>query len=181
MTSYLELIIGPMFSGKTTYIINKYKLYLKENKKILCIKPNIDNRFINNKIVTHNQDFIDCTIIQNLSEIDNDNLKTYDVLIIDEGQFFNDLKEIVIKFLENYNLHIIICGLNGDYKKEKIGYILDLIPYSDECTKLNSICIKCNNNTKAPFTNRIIESNNKILIGGNNIYEPVCRKHHNIL
>ena len=58
MTSYLELIIGPMFSGKTTYIINKYKLYLKENKKILCIKPNIDNRFINNKIVTHNQDLV---------------------------------------------------------------------------------------------------------------------------
>lgn len=177
MTSYLELIIGPMFSGKTTYLINKYKLYQEENKKILCIKPIIDNRFITNKIVSHNQEYIDCKTINSLSEIDNDELNLYDILIIDEGQFFNDLKEIIIKLLENYNLHIIICGLNGDYKKEKIGEILDLISHSDECVKLNSICSKCNNGTKAPFTNRIIDSNEKILIGGNNIYEPVCRKH----
>ena len=178
MTSYLELIIGPLFSGKTTYIINKYKSYVEENKKVLCIKPNIDNRFITNKIVTHNKDFIDCKTLNNLSEIDNNELKIYDVLIIDEGQFFSDLKETIIKFLDIYNLHIIICGLNCDYKKEKIGDILDLIPHSDQCIKLNSICIKCNNNTIAPFTNRIIKSNEQILIGGNDMYEPVCRKHH---
>lgn len=178
MSSYLELIIGPMFSGKSTYLINKYKFYLLNNKKILSIKPLIDNRYITDKIVTHTQEFIDCKIINKLSDINNNDLLLYDVLIIDEGQFFNDLKNIIIEWINKYNLHIIISGLNSDYKKEKIGQILDLIPYCDNCIKLNSTCNKCNDGTIAPFTYRIIKSEEQILIGGTDIYIPVCRKHY---
>ena len=178
MSSYLELIIGPMFSGKTTYIINKYKFFNKNNKKILAIKPFIDNRYSNNnKIISHNQECIDCKIINKLSDVDNE-IYLYDIIIIDEGQFFDNLKEIIINWINNYNLYIIICGLNGDYKKEKIGEILELIPYCDECIKLNSLCSICNDGTKAPFTYRTIKSDEKILIGENDKYMPVCRKHH---
>ncbi len=168
-----------MFSGKTSYLINKYNYYKKNNKKILSIKPVIDDRYMNNKIISHNKEYIDCTIINKLSDINNNDLLLYDILIIDEGQFFDDLKEIIIYLIDNYNLHIIICGLNSDYQKNKIGQILDLIPYCDNCIKLNSLCAKCNDGTKAPFTYRIINSDKQILIGSNDMYIPVCRKHHN--
>ena len=181
MTSKLELIIGPMFSGKTTEIIKRANLLKKINKKILIIKPILDNRYNENKITSHNLKCIDCKNISKLNEITDDEINSVDTLIIDEGQFFNDLLEMVTKWLNNNSVNIIIAGLDGDFKQNPIGQILNLIPLSDDCIKLKSVCNKCNNNTPAPFTHRINKSSNIIFIGGSESYIPVCRKHYNEL
>jgi thymidine kinase len=179
--SKLELYIGPMFSGKTTELIRQIRLLKIINKKILIVKPIIDNRYDENKIVSHNMDGENCIIVNKLNEISNDTIKLNDVIIIDEGHFFDDLKENISYWLNNNNIHIIIGGLDGDYKMNKIGQILELIPIADKCIKLNSICLLCNDGTKAPFTLRKIKSSEQICIGGNDIYISVCRKHHSII
>jgi thymidine kinase len=141
--SKLELIIGPMFSGKSTEIIKRVRLNKIINKKILIIKPKIDNRYIENKITSHDLESVECKIINNLNEISDEEIKNIDVLIIDEGQFFNDLYDNINKWLNNYPINIIVAGLDGDFQRKPIGQILNLIPLSDKCIKLNSICNIC--------------------------------------
>jgi thymidine kinase len=181
MNSNLELIIGPMFSGKSTEIIKRVRLLKIINKKILIIKPKIDNRYIEGKITSHNFETIDCRIIDNLNEITDSEINKIDTDIIDEGQFFNDLLEIVTKWINNFQINIIVAGLDGDFQQKPIGQILNLIPLSNKCIKLNSVCNICKDGTEAPFSHRCIKSDETILIGGINSYIPVCRKHYNEL
>lgn len=180
MDSKLELIIGPMFSGKSTELIRRIRILQNINKKVLVVKPVIDNRYISNKLTTHNYESVDCIILNKLCELKHD-ITSYDTIIIDEGQFFSDLKEIVLNWLDNYSINIVVAGLDGDYKMLPIGQILDLIPYSNKCKKLNSLCCICKDGTPAPFTLRSIKSDEKVLIGGSESYKSVCRKHYNLL
>jgi len=177
MSSKLELIIGPMFSGKSTELIRRARLFTIINKKVLVIKPNIDNRYSENKIVSHSFESVQCITLNNLNELNN--IQSYQVIIIDEGQFFNDLKNTIIEWLDKYNLYIIIGGLDGDFEKNPIGQILSLIPHADICQKINSLCTICNDGTPAAFTYRKNQSKDIILIGGNDSYIPVCKKHNN--
>ena len=88
----LELIIGPMFSGKSSELIRKIRLAKTINKKVLVIKPLIDNRYDNSKIVSHAFESENCETVENLKSLD-DKINNYDLIVIDEGQFFSDLKE----------------------------------------------------------------------------------------
>jgi len=181
MNSTLEVIIGPMFSGKSTEIIKRVRLLKLINKKILILKPKIDNRYIEDKITSHNFESIDCKIINNLNEISDTEISEIDTLVIDEGQFFSDLFEVVCQWLQNFPINIIVAGLDGDFQQKPIGKILNLIPLSNKCIKLNSVCNICKDGTEAPFTYRCIKSNKTILIGGLESYIPVCRKHYTAL
>ena len=158
MDSKLELIIGPMFSGKSTELIRRIRLYQKIDNKVLVVKPSIDNRYNDKKLTTHNFDSVECMVVDSLEEIDS-LICNYDVLILDEGQFFANLKKYVVCWLKKNIIHIIIGGLDGDYKREPIGEILELIPHSDTCT-------------------RLIDSKDLVLVGGSESYMPVCRKHY---
>jgi thymidine kinase len=117
---------------------------------------------------------MECICVTNLSEC---NIDSYNTIIIDEGQFFSDLKEKVTEWVDN-KIHVIVAGLDGDFQRNPIGQILELIPYSDVIIKLNSLCGICVDGTEAPFTRRKNSSKDKILVGGNDIYVPVCRKHY---
>jgi len=181
MNNYLELIIGPMFSGKSTELIKRARELILDNKQILIIKPKIDNRHDSDKIISHNSESINCKNINNLNEISDLQISNIDTLLIDEGQFFNDLYKKVSKWINQFNVNIIVFGLDGDFQRKPIGQIMNLIPISDKCIKLNSICNICKNNTKAPFSHRHIKSDEQILIGGLDSYIPVCRKHYNEL
>lgn len=179
MSSNLELIIGPMFSGKSTEIIKHVRLLKLINKKILIVKPKIDDRYIEGKITSHNFESVDCKIINNLNDISDSEINDINTLIIDEGQFFNDLYETVYRWLNIFTINIIVAGLDGDFQRKPIGQILNLIPLSNKCIKLNSVCNICKDGTEAPFTYRHTESKETILIGGSETYIPVCRKHYN--
>lgn len=175
--SSLELIVGPMFSGKTTELQKKVKQLQINNKKFIVVKHSKDNRYVSNMMTTHNFVSIDCMLFTKLSDINN--INTYDAIVIDEGQFFTDLKETISYWLDNYNINIIIGGLDGDFQRKPIGQILELIPLSDTCIKLTAECKLCNDGTRAPFSRRIVDSTDTILIGGAESYIPVCRKHLN--
>jgi thymidine kinase len=132
----------------------------------------------NDKLTTHNFDTVECFTFLELKDIPTNLLLTYHTIIVDEGQFFPDLKETVINWLNNLSINIIIGGLDGDFNKEPIGSILELIPHADKCTKLNSLCNICKDGTEAPFSLRLVASKDKILVGGSESYIPVCRKHY---
>ena len=173
----LELIIGPMFSGKSTELIRKIRLAKIIDKKVIVIKPIIDIRYKNNKIVSHSFESEECESIQLLAEMDL-KINNYDLIVVDEGQFFPDLKEYVLKWVEVNNKDVIVGGLDGGHKRNKIGDILELIPYSDSCTKIKSLCKKCNDGTSAIFTHRMNDNQDQVQIGGAETYIPLCRKHY---
>ena len=181
MCGKLELFIGPMFSGKSTELIRQIRLLQVIGKKVLVLKPIIDSRYIADKITSHNFESAECIVINKLNEIDEKTLVTYNTVIIDEGQFFPDLKETVVRWIDNYPINIIVGGLDGDFERNPIGQILDLIPHADTCHKFSSLCNICKDGTSAPFSFRLVKSTDKVLIGGAESYIPVCRKHYNEL
>lgn len=147
--------------------------------KVLYINSDKDTRS-NESFSTHN-----CTIgkipfnsvkISLLSDID---ISKYDVIAIDEASFFPDLKNNVLNWVEKQNKILIVAGLNGDYMRQPFGQINDLIPYCDSITKLTAFCINCKRKKNiiksAHFTKRLLPCDEKILIGGKDLYMPVCR------
>jgi thymidine kinase len=97
-----------------------------------------------------------------------------DVVLINEGQFFSDLNDAVLEMVDFYKKKVYICGLDGDFKREKFGSILDLIPYCDKIIKLQSLCSICKNGKPAIFSHRLTREDSQILIGSD-IYIPLCR------
>ena len=96
-----------------------------------------------------------------------------DVILINEGQFFPDLYNVVKNMVENKK-HVYICGLDGDFERKKFGQILDLIPLADKIEKLSSLCSLCKNGTRGIFSMRLTKEKTQTVIGSDN-YIPVCR------
>jgi thymidine kinase len=172
--SRLELIIGSMFSGKSTELIRRINREKSINKKIIVINYVSDNRYSSNSVSTHDLVKVNCIKVEKLFQIPPELINDHESIFIDEGQFFTDLYPFVNKFI---NKHIVVSGLDGDSNQKPFGDILSLIPLCDSVDKLCAYCKICNNGTLAPFTKKIISDNKQVDIGGSDKYLPVCRKH----
>jgi thymidine kinase len=173
---YLELIIGPMFSGKTSRLIQIKQKYTVLNKKILTLKPIIDNRYSQQSvIVTHDQNRSECISRFKLSEVYD--IETYDIIIIEEGQFFSDLFEHVIEWCKTKRVYV--AGLNGDANKNLFGNLYKLISHADNIVFLTALCKVCNDGTPAVFTKKMIPDDKIVDVGGAEMYQAVCRAHFN--
>ena len=168
-----------MFAGKTTSLINKANSINKlENKDVFVINHSSDERYSKNTFVTsHDNLQIPCNPMLTLNTIFENDISNINYIFINEGQFFPDLYDVIKKLLFEYKKIIYVCGLDGDYKQEPFPNckLLELIPYSTTVEKLNAKCSICNN--KAPFTKRIINSTDIFLVGGSEIYKPMCLAH----
>jgi thymidine kinase len=182
---YLELIIGPMFSGKTSRLLEIYKQCKFCNIQIAVINHVMDNRYDEDELSTHDKIKIPCIKANSLTQIwrneqNNENivyhsnLRKANVILINEGQLFEDLFDNVNDMV-NCGKKVYICGLDGDFKRNKFGSILDLIPLCDKVTKFTSICSLCKNGTPGIFSMRLTNEKEQIIIGTNN-YIPVCRE-----
>lgn len=181
----LDIIIGPMFAGKSCELIRRIRILKVLQKNYMVVKPSIDNRYEDeidrsHMIISHNYDKEHCIILQNMNDIFDKLNNNINTIFIDEGQFFDDLKEVVIRLVEEYNINVVITGLDGDSNRNKFGQILDLIPYCTSCIKINACCVKCMDGTPAPFSYRKKNNqpNEQILIGANDMYMSLCRKHY---
>ncbi len=193
-TAYLEIIIGSMFSGKTSRLVEIYKQCKFSNISVAVINHSIDNRYDDELLSTHDKIKIPCILVDklmdlwtedediNLEETININIPrikdkykvaTSSVVLINEGQFFSDLEEFV-KLLLKFDKKIYVCGLDGDFERKKFGQILDLIPLCDKVNKLTSLCSKCKNGTPGIFSKRITNETEQTVVGSEN-YLPVCR------
>ncbi len=174
----LDLVIGPMFAGKSCELIKRIRLLKVLKKNYLVVKPLIDDRYDENMVVSHNFEKEHCIVLQYLKDI-YDHLKDdINTIFIDEGQFFSDLKDEVIKLVEQFNINVVVTGLDGDSNRHKFGQILDLIPYCTNCIKINACCVICMDGTPAPFSYRKKPSESQVMIGGNEAYMSLCRKHY---
>jgi thymidine kinase len=178
---YLELILGPMFSGKTTRILEIYNHYSFINKRVMVINYAEDKRYHETMLSTHDHKMIPCTLAMELNGMWRDRThKNYseihraDVILINEGQFFADLKRIVLEMVEQENKTVYICGLDGDFQRGKFGELMDLVPYCDNIIKLKSLCSICKNGKRAIFSHRVTEETGQVIIGSHN-YVPLCR------
>ena len=187
MDYILELIVGPMFSGKTTRLIERYNELIKSGKKCIAINYALDTRYGENKIVSHDGLNIDCLSIKDLDEIslhlnDSEFVKA-EYILINEAQFFANLKTNIMYLINISKKNVILCGLDLDYKREKFGQLLDL---GSIATKIEYLRGKCNTkkcNYPSQFTHRLVECDQQILIGTNE-YIPVCeacyRSYHEL-
>jgi thymidine kinase len=188
LKGYLELIIGPMYSGKTSKLLEIYKQCKLCDITVCVVNHSLDNRYHDSMLSSHDKIMIPCMNIDNLSDLwfVNDELnsdknqhsgykviRNSDVILINEGQFFNNLYKVVNDMLKNKKV-VYICGLDGDFERKKFGEILDLIPLCDKVNKLTSLCSICKNGSPGIFSMRITNETEQTVIGSDN-YLPVCR------
>jgi thymidine kinase len=173
----IELILGCMFSGKTSALIKEYKKWDSISRNIICINFIGDNRYgQDEKMYSHDLHSIKCEKVDHLCEVDIEIIKKCDIILINEGQFFDDIVEESVRWCEEFGKDVIVSGLDGDFERKPMGRILELIPYCNKVTKLNAFCCKCANGTLAQFSMRT--NNKKEQKDISNDYIAVCRKHY---
>ena len=192
-SAYLEIILGGMYAGKTSRIVEIYKQCKFCNISVVVINHSIDTRYDEELLSTHDKIKIPCIRTEILFNLLADNnvdkncdiqfiprisdvfkIISSDVILINEGQFFPDLEKFVKQMLE-HGKKIYVCGLDGDFERKKFGQILDLIPLCDKVTKLTSLCSLCKDGTPGIFSKRITMETEQTIVGSTN-YIPVCRK-----
>mgnify|MGYP001589421058 CR=1 FL=1 len=171
---YLEIILGPMFSGKTSKILEIYKQCKFCNIPVMVINHAVDTRYGMNVVSTHDGQKIPSLFTDNIRKFwETENSQDVEVVLINEGQFFEGLYDAVEQMLLEKK-RVYVCGLDGDFKRKKFGELLDLIPLSDNVYKLHSLCGLCKTGRKGIFSLRITDDSSQTLVGVDN-YIPVCR------
>lgn len=175
----LEIVLGSMFSGKTSEIIKYYSTYSLKYKTII-INHKSDNRYDASDVIsTHNNVTLEAIKLNKLSDLEKNVYETSEFILIDESQFFPDLNEFVIKAL-NDDKYIVVVGLNGDCDLKPFMNLMNLIPYADKVKHLTSLCQYCKKPTPAFAHQRIDKTNkNKVAVGGASDYVVLCRYHYN--
>ena len=174
----LEIVIGPMFSGKSSYALSYVRRQRAIGKRVIVIKPNIDNRYSNEAVVvTHNNETIPCMmwdIKKPLCEISDIN---YHCFVVEEAQFFTHLNHFCSQLLFRENKHILVVGLDGCAQQKKFGEVLDIIPLATSVTKLTALCSECKDGTSAPYTKKLEHGGAQVDVGGAEKYLAVCLRH----
>lgn len=177
----IQLILGCMFSGKTSELIRRIQRYKSIKKRVLFINYHEDIRYTSspsdNQIYTHDRMGCEGIYLSQLNTLVN-KIDEYDVFVINEGQFFSDIHSISLELCEKHGKDVIICGLDGDFQRNTFKYnLLDLVPYADTVEILTAYCSVCQDETPARFSKRISSETQQKVIGSDN-YIPVCRKHY---
>ncbi|WP_321342790.1 thymidine kinase [uncultured Draconibacterium sp.] len=172
----IEVVAGSMFSGKTEELIRRLKRAKIAKQKVEIYKPMIDVRYSETEVVSHDENAIHSTPVENSANIlllAGD----VDVIGIDEAQFFDKGLINVVNQLANMGIRVIIAGLDMDFKGEPFGPIPGLMAVADYVTKVHAICVRCG--SIAQFSHRLSEKEQVVLLGEKDIYEPLCRSCYN--
>ena len=176
----IELIIGCMYSGKTSEMIRRIQMYKTLNIPIAIYTHSSDTRYAaSGNVCTHNRNCIEAFPVSTLHCIRS--LEEYQkarVIFIEEAQFFNNLFDIVMECVNIDHKNVIISGLDGDFQMQPFEQIVKLIPCAESVVKMNALCKICGDGTIASFSKRIVNSQERELIGSEGVYEAVCRKHY---
>jgi len=175
---YLELILGSMFSGKTSYLLDIYKKSVYCNIPIAVINYAGDTRYSSEPMLsTHDKQMIPCIMANSIYDAISDNLDIItdaETILINEGQFFPDIEDQVKALVEQTNKRVYVCGLDGDFERKPMGRLLQLIPFCDQVVKLKSLCSLCRDGTPGVFSFRTSNEVDQVGIGTSN-YIPLCR------
>jgi len=181
---YIEVISGCMFAGKTEELIRRINVLSYAKQNILVFKPAIDNRYSDEKIVSHAGSSVNSIVVKEAKEILHFIEEETDVVAIDEVQFFDKDIIAVTEHLAKLGKRVMVAGLDTDFRGEPFGVMPMLITTAEFVTKLTAICVK--SGLPATRTQRIINgkpanySDPTILVGANESYEPRSRHYHEV-
>lgn len=170
------LILGPMYSGKSTELIKRVRRHFISKQNCLLVKYAADDRYSDkNAVCTHDKhDSGDIPCISLGKDIDISKIpKDVQVVGIDEGQFYNNLTSVCLQLAAEGKI-VYVSALNGTYKKELFSAVAELIPHCDDLIYLTAVCDRCHNN--AIYSHRLVDSESIELIGGTGTYVALCRK-----
>ncbi len=168
----LEVICGSMFSGKTEELIKRIKKVELDKQKFIVFKPKTDSRSPKDKIISHGKIEIGAKMVENTKEIYSCS-KNYDVIGIDEAQFFDQDLVLVCNKLANDGCRVIVSGLDMDYKGSPFGPMPNLMACAEEVTKVHAVCVETGE--LANYSYRKNAANDLILVGEQKEYEPLSR------
>ena len=172
----IEVICGSMFSGKTEELIRRMKRAQFAKQKVEIYKPCIDVRYSEDQVVSHDSHSIPSIPIDTPSkmlEISSD----VEVVGIDEAQFFDDTLVDVVQTLANKGIRVIIAGLDTDFMGKPFGPMPALMAVAEDIQKVHAICVKCG--SPANHSHRLSASDELVVLGETDIYEPLCRHCYN--
>jgi thymidine kinase len=161
----LTLIIGPMFSGKTTELLRIVERAEAIGRTTLVINHSIDVRYTDSSsISTHTKRTHECIPLDSMTKLFNDEyhdiLHRASLIAINEGQFFTDLYPSVMKLIEYHHKDVVVCGLDSDYLRKPFLPILYLIPMANSVMKLTSLCSECKSGKEAIHSKRVWNPDN---------------------
>ncbi|HKJ43380.1 MAG TPA: thymidine kinase [Sunxiuqinia sp.] len=172
----IEVIAGAMFSGKTEELIRRLRRAQYARQQVEIFKPVIDTRYSQDEVVSHDENSIQSTPVENSSNIlllaGN-----VDVVGIDEAQFFDKGLVEVCQKLANLGTRVIIAGLDMDFQGRPFGPMPDLMAVADYVSKVHAICMRCG--SVAQFSHRLVSNEKQVLLGEKSEYEPLCRECYN--
>ena len=179
MRGKLETIVGAMFAGKTSELLKRILWAKHQSKKIIVIKPIIDDRYDQEKIITHNDLSHDCFSMKNWKHV-NDNFKfnrdIVDVLFLDEIQFMSTDETLEnVEIVLNNGIDVVCSGLDQDSRGRPWETSSMLLGLSDKIIKIYGFCNVCG--MEATKTYRKTEGGDRTQVGAADIYEPRCLKH----
>jgi thymidine kinase len=172
----IDIILGPMFSGKSTELLRRCSRLEAIGKNVLYINHEYDTR-TDDSIQTHSKHRKNATKVFALNQISEQSFNEANVIAIDEAQFFNDLYDFVLKCEANHKT-VIMSGLDGDSNRKPFGHILECIPLCDSVVKLTSMDMVDRDGTEAIFSRRIIKKDEQVCIGAEGEYIAVSRENY---
>lgn len=181
---FIEVIVGPMFSGKSEELIRRIRRAQIAKQKVQVFKPAIDDRYSIDKVVSHNGSSINAISVTKASEILDLLEEDTQVVAIDEIQFFDHSLVDVVREIADMGKRVICAGLDMDFRGEPFGVTPDIMAIAESVDKLTAICVKCGN--PATRTQRLINGKPAkyddpiILVGAYETYEARCRKCHEV-
>lgn len=171
-SGWIEVICGSMFSGKTEELIRRLKRAEFAKQKVEIFKPDVDTRYDEDEVVSHDENSIRSTPVPSSSNIPilADDV---DVVGIDEAQFFDsELVDVCID-LANRGARVIVAGLDMDYSGKPFGPIPRLMAVAEYVTKVHAVCVRCGN--LANHSHRLSADDSLVMLGEKDEYEPLCR------
>lgn len=173
----IELVVGPMFAGKTTELMRRVKREIHARRSCFVIKYAKDVRYDREAVASHDRMTLKAQAAVSLLADVADRWKRFDVVAVDEGQFFPDLVGFCNEAADAGKT-VLVSALDGDYLRRPFGQICELVPYCESIDKLTAVCMMCHS-CQASFTRRTVDSDKQELIGGAEMYIATCRQCYN--
>ena len=172
-SGWIEVICGPMFSGKTEELIRRLRLAQIAKQRIQIFKPAVDNRYDDEYIISHSDWKFTCTPVGNTQQILELVEDTTRVVGIDEAQFFSDDLVKVCDKLANRGMRVVVSGLDQDYLGAPFGPMPELLSIAESILKLKAVCMVCGG--QATKSQRLTPDTSQIVVGSGEAYEARCR------
>lgn len=178
----LHLIVGPMFAGKSTELIRRFRMHRFMGQRILVVNHVWNQRYNSSQVTTHDLLQIEHDLLHTTDRLASiltyPGLEGIDTIFIEELQFFEDAYDVVTHLVDTCGKQVIASGLDGSAEREPMGDVLRLVPHADTVNRVVALCQVCRDGTPGIFSSRLVSDTTAVVdVGAADKYEALCRRH----